>query len=100
MVVATCSRDESDWLWDVDYDGEEYMCASVLNSHSQDVKRVAWYHEKNILARASYDNTVRMYKEYSDDWVCGAIHSPLTPALSGTGGTREEGEGAGLPAIT
>ena len=44
--------------------------------------------EKNILARASYDNTVRMYKEYSDDWVCGAIHSPLTPALSGTGGTR------------
>ena len=81
-------------MWDVDYDDEEYMCASVLHSHSQDVKRVAWHHEKNILASASYDNTVRMYKEDSDDWVCVATLSSHTSTVWDR---RDEGEG---PAIT
>ena len=29
-------------------DGEEYECASVLNSHTQDVKRVQWHPEKEV----------------------------------------------------
>ena len=77
-------------MWDVDYDDEEYMCASMLNSHLQDVKRVAWHHEKNILACASYDNTVRIHKENSDDWVCMATLSSHT---SSAWDRREEAEG-------
>ena len=94
MVVATCSREKSIWLWDVDYDDKEYMCASVLNSHSQDVKRVAWHHEKNILASASYDNTG---KEDSDEKLQAGfawLHSSYTSTVWDIAwDRRKEGEG-------
>ena len=57
------------WLWDVDTEDDEYSCASVLHSHSQDVKAVAWHPVLPILASCSYDNTIKMYKEDGDDWI-------------------------------
>ncbi|XP_015753141.1 PREDICTED: probable cytosolic iron-sulfur protein assembly protein CIAO1 homolog [Acropora digitifera] len=48
----------------------EYECASVLHSHSQDVKRVTWHPNKEILASCSYDDTIKFYKEDDDDWSC------------------------------
>jgi len=49
---------------------EDYECASVLSSHTQDVKHVTWHPNKEILASCSYDNTIKLFKEETDDWTC------------------------------
>ncbi|PKK17541.1 cytosolic iron-sulfur assembly component 1, partial [Columba livia] len=64
-------RDKSVWVWEVDEE-EEYECVSVLNSHTQDVKHVVWHPNQELLASASYDDTVKLYQEEEDDWVCCA----------------------------
>ena len=43
-------RDKSVWIWDVDQEEEEYSCASVLQAHTQDVKKVVWHPELDVVA--------------------------------------------------
>lgn len=44
---------------------------SVLMEHTQDVKCVAWHPKEEILASASYDDTIRLYiDDPSEDWYC------------------------------
>jgi cytosolic iron-sulfur protein assembly protein CIAO1 len=45
--------------------------AAVLNTHTQDVKKVVWHPKVDTLASCSYDNTIKMYKEdlADSDWV-------------------------------
>lgn len=43
----------------------------VLMEHTQDVKCVAWHPKEEILASASYDDTIRLYiDDPSEDWFC------------------------------
>lgn len=75
---------------------DEYECVTVVNSHTQDVKHVAWHPNQEVgqtvdlnlslvlrhhltfdllpqlLASASYDNNICIYKEEDDDWECRA----------------------------
>jgi len=39
--------------------------------HTQDVKCVSWHPQEEILASASYDDTIKLYiEDPSDDWYC------------------------------
>ncbi|KEY64433.1 hypothetical protein S7711_05252 [Stachybotrys chartarum IBT 7711] len=93
--LATCSRDKSVWIWEdigASETDDEWETIAVLNEHDGDVKAVAWCpdvpgrntrrrYAADVLASASYDNTVRVWREDPDgEWVCVA-------ALEGHAGT-------------
>ncbi|XP_026189947.1 probable cytosolic iron-sulfur protein assembly protein CIAO1 homolog [Cyclospora cayetanensis] len=86
--LATCSRDKSIWIYkrsgledwgehatdgprkqhSTDDDGE-FVVASVLTGHSQDVKAVRWHPRRDWLASASYDDTIAIWGVGGDDWI-------------------------------
>ena len=48
----------------------DFECISVLQEHSEDVKCVRWHPTQDLLASCSYDNTIRIWKDDEDDWIC------------------------------
>ncbi|PHH84085.1 hypothetical protein CDD83_2523 [Cordyceps sp. RAO-2017] len=87
--LATCSRDKTIWIWEnvggPSGSEDEWETVAILNEHEGDVKAVRWCPDvpgrnsrrsygPEVLASASYDNTVRMWREDADaDWVCVAV---------------------------
>lgn len=86
--LATCSRDQTVWIWEdvgADEADDEWETVAVLNEHDGDMKALAWCPDvpnrrrggtygSDVLASASYDNTVRIWREDTDgEWVCVAV---------------------------
>ncbi|KAJ5951427.1 uncharacterized protein N7479_009840 [Penicillium vulpinum] len=69
MLLATCSRDKSIWIWeDLDDGDNNFETVAVMQEHSGDVKCVSWHPSEECLASASYDDTIRLWREDLDDW--------------------------------
>ncbi|OCK85331.1 WD40 repeat-like protein [Lepidopterella palustris CBS 459.81] len=71
-LLATCSRDKSIWIWE-ELEEDNFETVAVLQEHEADVKCVAWHTAEDLLASASYDDTIRLWKEDVDDWVQVAL---------------------------
>ncbi|KAJ5799156.1 uncharacterized protein N7518_001224 [Penicillium psychrosexuale] len=69
MLLATCSRDKSIWIWeDLDDGDNNFETVAVMQEHSGDVKCVSWHPSEECLASGSYDDTIRLWREDLDDW--------------------------------
>jgi WD40 repeat protein len=102
------------WIWeDVGAgtgggdDEDEWETVAVLSEHDGDVKAVAWcpavpngkargrHYSADVLASASYDNTVRIWREDADgEWVCVAVlegHEGTVWGLQWEGKARADG---------
>lgn len=61
----------TNWVLDPIVEADnDFECLSVLQEHSQDVKMVAWHPHEEVLASASYDDTIKIWREDDDDWYC------------------------------
>ncbi|KFY59973.1 hypothetical protein V497_03961, partial [Pseudogymnoascus sp. VKM F-4516 (FW-969)] len=79
QYLATCSRDKSIWIWEEVDGADEWETVAVLTEHEGDVKCVAWAPadesgEGECLASASYDGTVRVWREDGEgEWGCVGV---------------------------
>jgi WD40 repeat protein len=77
QFLATCARDKSVWIWEeIGSEGEdEWETVAVLQDHEGDVKFVAWAEIDGVerCASASYDDTIRLWKDDGDDWGCISV---------------------------
>ncbi|KAL5612957.1 hypothetical protein BROUX41_003965 [Berkeleyomyces rouxiae] len=98
VYLATCSRDKTLWIWEdigASEGDDEWETVAVLNEHEGDIKAVSWCpdvpgrntrrtYASDVLASASYDNTVRIWREDGDgEWVCVSVLEGHTETVWG-----------------
>uniref|UniRef100_A0A7S3CVI5 Cytosolic iron-sulfur protein assembly protein CIAO1 homolog n=2 Tax=Palpitomonas bilix TaxID=652834 RepID=A0A7S3CVI5_9EUKA len=70
QYLAICTRNHQVMIWDAMSDDYFDTCTANLDGHTQDVKRVLFHPNREMLVSASYDDTIRIWRDEGDDYEC------------------------------
>ena len=83
IASGSAEDDKTVWVWEIGEPGfgasgkaggaeaeRDFECVSICAQHSQDVKSVRWHPSEDVLFSASYDDSIKVWREVDDEMVC------------------------------
>lgn len=73
-ILASCGSDKNICIWNFNEETNNYMLKAILEEgHSKTIRSISWDYTGNLLASASFDGTINIWKKSNFNFECIAV---------------------------